>query len=675
MKRTSDNLKSESNNPSVGGKLLEERLRFEELTVDILKNLININPAKLDKAVAESLRLLCLFFKVEYCCLLKVASDTRQIKVLLVGSAEGKRRNISDTDLVPIYPRIYDLTVEQKEPIIVLPMKNIPSSANPGTGEWHLWNSLNFRILPLKIDGKVTHAIGLWLKNNVWNWSPMYTDRLHLFGELFVKVLSHKSDYEALKENERVLSETERIGNLGSWNWNLETGELSWSDEVYRIFGLERQDFDGTYQFFLALIHPDDRQAVEQATDQSLNDTKKQYSIEHRLIRPDGSERSVYERGEVMVDEKGKPKRMFGTVLDITERKQSESMLQKAFEEISWHRKQLEAENIYLRHEIGVGGGFANIVGTSQGIQHIMFRIRQVAHMNTTVLITGETGTGKGIFARALHDSSNRKGEPFVQVNCAGLPANLIESELFGREKGAFTGATEKQIGRFELANRGTIFLDEIGELPIELQPKLLRVIESGEFERLGSPRSVKVDVRIIASTNRNLYDQIKKGHFRRDLFYRLNVFPIQIPPLRERREDVPLLVNYYVDKFNKRCNKNITIIPRETMANLQAYNWPGNVRELINVIERAVIVSNNSVLHITGTLDITASDKSQEITHLPDTEQSADSLAEVQRQHILEILMRTGWKIEGSGGGAEFLGMKPSTLRARMKKLNITRP
>ena len=605
MKTKTDTSRPDSSSISVGGKLLRERLQFEELVVDLLQSLVDNAPSQVDKAVIEALSAICFFLKMNYCGLLEVSADTRQIRVLKMGHGEEPEKDISGIDIAPMYPRAYDRAVEQKEPIIFLSPEKFLPSEDPDKAVWELWKALNLRILPLKIDGQVTHAIGLWSRTRVWKWSPMYADRLRLLGEVFVRALSHKRDHEALKYNERILTETQRIGNLGSWSWDIATGDLAWSDEVYRIFGVQRQEFDGTYQFFLATVHPDDRQAVEQALNESLTDPQKMYNIEYRLVRPDGSERIVHERGEVTFHTtEGKPARMIGTVLDVTERKQTEIMLQKTFEEISWHRKQLEVENIYLRDEIGLGEGFTNIVGTSESLQHIMFRIQQVAQMDTTVLLTGETGTGKGVFARALHDCGNRKGAPFVQVNCAGLPANLIESELFGRERGAFTGATEKQIGRFELANRGTIFLDEIGELPIELQPKLLRVLESGEFERLGSPHTVKVDVRIIASTNRNLNDQIKNGLFRRDLFYRLNVFPIKIPPLRERREDVPLLVKFYVDKFNKRCNKRITNIPREAMAALQAYRWPGNVRELINVIERAVIVSNGPALLIADQLE-----------------------------------------------------------------------
>lgn len=287
--------------------------------------------------------------------------------------------------------------------------------------------------------------------------------------------------------------------------------------------------------------------------------------------------------------------------------------------------------------------------------------------MNATVLLLGETGTGKGVIARAIHSSSARKKQPMITVNCASLPANLIESELFGRERGAFTGADARQIGRFELADGGTIFLDEIGEMPLELQSKLLRVIQDGEFERLGSPRTIKVDVRIIAASNRNLVEEIRTGRFREDLFYRLNVFPITMPPLRQRKEDIPLLVNYFVVKFNKKIGKKIETVSQKTMNALQEYHWPGNVRELESVIERAVIVSQGTVLQV---LDQFGTFRKTEVLSEPDVK----AMADVEHDHILQVLQKTGWRINGEKGAALILGLNPSTLRARMQKYGIHR-
>jgi len=366
---------------------------------------------------------------------------------------------------------------------------------------------------------------------------------------------------------------------------------------------------------------------------------------------------------------------LLGIFRDITARKEAEKELQNAFDTIKKLKDQLEAENIYLRDEMGSKIGYGDIIGTSDPMKYAMHRIRQVARTKTTVILTGETGTGKGIFARSLHQESDRKDKPFVNVPCAGLPANLIESELFGREKGAFTGSTARQIGRFELAHGGTIFLDEIGELPVELQAKLLRVIEDGEFERLGSPRPVRVDVRVVASTNRDLEEEIRIGRFRKDLFYRLNAFPVTLPPLRQRREDIPLLVEFFVNKFSRSFGKGIEKISKDTMKSLREYAWPGNVRELINVIERAVIVSHGPELRLTEELTAPRVDSAQENVPRGGEAQPPKGLAEAEREYILQALQGTGWRIEGQRGAAQILGLNPSTLRTRMRKLNIRRP
>ena len=352
---------------------------------------------------------------------------------------------------------------------------------------------------------------------------------------------------------------------------------------------------------------------------------------------------------------------------EIDERKGTEESLQAAFEEIKQLEERLRAENIYLQQEVAREYNFGEIIGQSNAISYVFFRVEQVAPQDTTVLLLGETGTGKGVVARAIHSRSTRKDRQMITVNCTAMPANLIESELFGREKGAFTGANARQMGRFELADRGTIFLDEIGEMPLDLQSKLLRVIQDGEFERLGSPRTIKVDVRIIAASNRNLEEEIEYGRFREDLFYRLNVFPITIPPLRQRKEDIPLLVNHFVAKFNKKIGKKIDTIPNETLHVLQEYHWPGNVRELESVIERAVITSQGTTLQLLDRLATNRRTRDQ-------SGEDVKALAELEQGHILHVLQKTGWRIEGQNGAAVLLGLNPSTLRARMRKYGIRR-
>ena len=336
-----------------------------------------------------------------------------------------------------------------------------------------------------------------------------------------------------------------------------------------------------------------------------------------------------------------------------------------ALDEINNLKERLEAERAYLQEEIKLEYNHENIIGQSDAINYVFYKVEQIAGTDTNVLVLGETGTGKELVARAIHGLSLRKDRALVKMNCAALPSNLIESELFGHEKGAFTGAHSRRLGRFEIANGATLFLDEIGELPLELQPKLLQVIQNGEFERLGSSKTIKADVRIVAATNRNLEEQVHKGRFREDLWYRLNVFPITMPPLRDRLDDIPLLVEFYVNKISKRLGKSIEMVPVSVMDALQKYHWPGNIRELENVLERAVIASSGPKLHLVDELK-------KQHRDLVSTERT---LEDIEREYILRVLEQVQWKVGGKNSAAEILGLDRSTLRARMRKLNIRKP
>ncbi len=347
------------------------------------------------------------------------------------------------------------------------------------------------------------------------------------------------------------------------------------------------------------------------------------------------------------------------------EAEKGKQIAEAALLEIKKLKDQLEAERAYLQEEIKLEYNHENIIGQSDGINYVLFKIEQIARSNTIVLVLGETGTGKELVARAIHGLSLRKERALVKVNCAALPSNLIESELFGHEKGAFTNAHSRHLGRFEVADGATLFLDEIGELPLELQPKLLRVVQDGEFERLGSSHTIKIDARIIAATNRNLEEEVRRGRFRDDLWYRLNIFPITMPPLRDRLDDIPLLVDFYVKKISKRIGKSIEIIPTSVMNALQNYHWPGNIRELENVLERAVINSSGPKLHLVDELKKPQKDLST----------GQRTLEAVEREHIVRILEQTQWKVSGKNGAAEILGLNRSTLRARMRKLGILKP
>lgn len=345
-------------------------------------------------------------------------------------------------------------------------------------------------------------------------------------------------------------------------------------------------------------------------------------------------------------------------------RMRMEERYRKNIAEAQKQNEQIQVGDFPLRPETQSECNYEGMIGKSAVMKLVYSRMEQVAPTGSVVLLLGETGTGKGVIAVAIHELSRRKEKRIVTVNCAALTPNLIESELFGREKGAYTGSTEMQIGRFELADKGTLVLDEITELPLDLQAKLLRAIQEGEFERLGSPKTIKVDIRIIALTSRNLKEEVAKGRFRRDLYYRLNVFPITMPPLRERREDIPLLAKYFVTLFNRRMQKEIKVIPKDTMTELMSYSWPGNVREFQHIIERAVIITKGTSLHLAEKLDDSE-------LHISEG-QLITKLAEVEKRHILKILEKTDWRIEGPKGAAILLGLHPNTLRGRLQKLGI---
>ena len=354
-------------------------------------------------------------------------------------------------------------------------------------------------------------------------------------------------------------------------------------------------------------------------------------------------------------------------VRDISAERERQERLEELLAEVEGLRRRLEDEKNYLQEEISLEYNFKNILTANERYKHVLKQVEQVAATDATVLLLGETGTGKELLARALHHLSARRDRPLVKVNCAALPADLIESELFGHEKGAFTGAIQTKVGRFELAAQGTIFLDEIGELPLALQSKLLRVLQEGEFQRLGSPQTHRVDVRVIAATNRRLAERVRQGKFREDLFYRLNVFPIYSLPLRERPEDIPLLLRHFLQKYADKMGKQIDKVPKAAMERLMQYEFPGNVRELQNLIERAVILTTGPTLQLRKVL--------------PDLKQAAAgkersfrSFEQVQRDHILEALRRTHWRVSGKMGAARILGLNPKTLASKMRKLGIRR-
>jgi formate hydrogenlyase transcriptional activator len=408
-------------------------------------------------------------------------------------------------------------------------------------------------------------------------------------------------------------------------------------------------------------VHQDDLDRCIAIYSESF-DARRSFKMEYRLRRADGEYRWIQDEGVPRFTPDGTFAGYIGSGIDVTEIRHATEKLQTAYSKIEKLKQRLEQDNLYLQAEVQLE--HHGVVGESEEIRHVLRKVEQVAKTDASVLILGETGTGKELIARAIHEASNRNQRPMVKVNCAALPAALVESELFGRERGAYTDALTREIGRFELANGSTLFLDEIGELPLELQAKLLRVLQEGEFERLGSPKTIRVDVRLIAATSRNLELAMKEGRFREDLFYRLNVFPITVPPLRERREDIPPLVWHFVNELGQRMGCRIESIHGPTMEAFKNYSWPGNVRELRNIVERFLITNTGTVFRA----DWQSIEK-------PATFAPSQVLEEVERTHILEIVESTGWKLRGATGAAKILGLKPTTLESRMIKLGITRP
>jgi transcriptional regulator with PAS, ATPase and Fis domain len=462
---------------------------------------------------------------------------------------------------------------------------------------------------------------------------------------------------KSLARSEAYLTGAQTLSHTGSFGWDISSGEQFWSEETFRIFEYD-QTVKPTLQLAIERVHPEDLRHVREVTGGAAQDGK-DVDVEHRLLMPDGRVKTIRVLGHTSQEPDGKPI-FLGAITDI-------SVVKNAFEEIRILRDQLYKENLALREEIDVTRMFEEIVGSSPALQAVLANVAKVAPTDSTVLITGETGTGKELIARAIHKRSQRSARAFVSVNCAAIPRDLIASELFGHEKGAFTGATQRRVGRFESADGGTIFLDEVGELPSETQISLLRVLQEREFQRVGSNEPLKIDVRVVTATNRNLEAAIASGGFREDLFYRLNVFPIEVPALRQRKEDIPLLVEYFVDRYAGKAGKKITGIDRRSLDLLQSYAWPGNIRELQNVIERSVIVCDTQNLSIDESW-VGRGSHSGGLAIQP----LSDKLAAQEKEIIEAALAETHGRVSGTSGAAARLGIPQSTLDSKIKALKI---
>ena len=486
---------------------------------------------------------------------------------------------------------------------------------------------------------------------------------------MLMDVTEQREARAALERSEGYLAEAQRLSRTGSWAWNVHTRDLYWSQEMFRMLDYPEQT-KPTMSHFLERIHPEDQPLIEQRAQlESARTGWVDPGVDFRIVLPNGTIRHLHSVAHPVANESGELTEIIGTTMDVTEQQEARAALETAFEEIKALKDQLYKENIALREEIDRSSMFEEIVGESPALQSVLAHVVKVAPTESTVLITGETGTGKELIARAIHKRSQRAARAFVSVNCAAIPPSLIASELFGHERGAFTGAMQRRLGRFEIAEGGTIFLDEIGELPSETQIALLRVLQEREFERVGSAKVLRANVRVITATNRDLPRSIEAGTFRSDLYYRLNVFPIEMPPLRKRKEDIPLLVEYFIDRYASKAGKKIRGINRATLERLKSYPWPGNIRELQNVIERSVIVCDTENFRVDESWLSSGLDEERQAAH-PLFKMPADE----EKRTIEAALADARGRVSGPSGAAAKLGIPPSTLDSKIKVFKINK-
>jgi PAS domain S-box-containing protein len=491
--------------------------------------------------------------------------------------------------------------------------------------------------------------------------------RIVRWYNLLTDIDARKQSEERLRRSEADLLEAQRLSHAGSWRHDLGSGAFFVSPEVLRIRGVESADPLSTIDRMYSGIHPDDRPGVRD-TYEAAQARKGEFDAEYRIVLRDGTIKHLHTIGHPVLNEAGDVVEYVGTGMDVTEQRQAQAALQTAFEEIKHLKDRLQDENLALREEIDQAFMFEEIVGASAALKSVLSHVSKVAPTDSTVLISGETGTGKELIARAIHKHSRRADRAFVSLNCAATPPSLIASELFGHEKGAFTGAVQQRRGRFELAHSGTIFLDEIGEIPMDTQVALLRVLQERQIERVGGSRAIPVDVRVVAATNRDLTAAIADGSFRSDLFYRLNVFPIHMPPLRQRREDIPILVEYFVKRFADMMAKRIRRIEKRTLELCERYPWPGNIRELQNIVERSVILCGGDTFSIDEAWLSQAPLRPQAAGALP-------SALQGQEKELIEAaLARSRGKVAGRSGAATKLGIPASTLESKIKQLGIVK-
>ena len=641
---------------------LEQRLGFEELLSELSTRFVNLPSDQVDGEIEEAQRRVCECLGLDLSVLWQWSIETPRILTL----THFYRPLGGPPPPEPMYAHEHfpwcQQELEAGRTIAISSLEEFPAEATrdrEAQRQFGVKSTLTFPLSPG--GGSPIGALSFNTMQAERTWPEAIIQRLRLVAQMFTNALIRKQAETTLRESETRLSLTTEAVGAGLWILEVDTDRVWVSPKSRELFQFA-PDEEICYESFFRVIHPEDRDRVHEEVQGALQ-SGENLLTDYRIVLRDGSIRWVVTRGQRFRRSNRDPERMMGLSLDITERKQMEEQLKEHLHEIEALKERLERENIYLRKEVKGEFLLSKVTGQSGAIREVLTKARQVADTDSVVLIIGETGTGKELIATIIHQWSRRKDRTMIKINCAALPATLIESELFGREKGAYTGALSREIGRFELADKSTILLDEIGELPMELQAKLLRVLQEGEFERLGSSKTLRVDSRVIAATSRDLSAMVKEGKFREDLFYRLNVFPIRVPPLRERWEDIPALMWDIIRELGTRMGRNVESIRASTLKDFQEYSWPGNVRELRNIIERYLILKPGPVFQA-------------EVPRLDESSaQAGNTLEQIDSVHILQVLKATHWRVRGKGGAAEILGLKPTTLEARMKKLKIHRP
>ncbi len=642
---------------------LAKRLRFEEMLSALSARFVNLPPEQVDPEIRGVLESIGKVFDLDRVSVFEVSENDQKLHLVDSYKNSDIKVQLSEIQLEQ-FPWARQ-KILNGETLIFSDPEDLPAEAGAEKNLIRAQGIISVAAIPLSTGKKTLGLMSLTMLRHRKEWPNELIRQCRLVAEVFANALVRKQHEESLMQAEK---KYRTVADF-TYDWEFwvkvdHTMEYV-SPSCERVSGYTVQEFKDDPSLFKAIIVPEDRYLIDCHYRDSQRAIKPS-TIQFRILRRDGQIRWIEHSCQPVTDDEGNMVGFRASNRDVTSRKLAEIDLRNAYTEISELKAHLEAETAYLQDEIKIELNFGSIIGNSDALKYALFKVEQVAMSDSAVLITGETGTGKELIARAVHNASRYKNRPLVKVDCAALPANLIESELFGYEKGAFSGADAQRIGRFELADGTSLFLDEIGELPLELQSKLLRVLQDGEFERLGSNKTIRVKVRIIAATNRPIEAEVRAGRFREDLWYRLNVFPITVPPLRDRVDDILPLAKFFMEKISRRMGKSLKDIPMSVIKSLQAYPWPGNVRELEHVIERGVINSSGTKLRLMDDLSAPVN---------KDRPKNFKTLVDNERDHITSILAETQWRVDGPKGAALILDMHPSTLRSRISKLGIKKP